>query len=173
MNNSQILPWHETLSSPRSVFQDGVALSFLSRWTSCVEGTVLSRGGPLGYCMGGIITYTSASHPPSISFPLKRSLLSSLSCLGPSGSTAQPSGSTAEEPQAAVPLHSGSTARGSTAVVPLGAWHLRLVLSFFERFLLSLSLPSGSTALPAVLRPKGHKRQYRSTAVLPPLTTLS
>ena len=96
-----------------------------------------------------------------------------VSCLGPSGSTVLPSGSTAEGSQAAVPLRSGSTARGSTAVVPLGAWHLRLVLSFFERFLLSLARPSGSTALPAVLRPKGHKRQYRSTAVLPPLTPLS
>ena len=146
------------LSSPRSVFQDGVALSFLSRWTSCVEGTVLPRGGLLGYCMGGIITYTSTSHPPSFSIPLKRSLRFSLSCLGPSGSTAQPSRSTAEEPQAAVPLHSGSTARGSTTVVPLGASHLRLVLSIFERFSLSLMRPSGSTALPAVVRLKGHKR---------------
>ena len=120
MNNSQILPWHETPSSPRSVFQDGVALSFLSRWTSCVEGTVLSRGGPLGFCLAGIITYTSASHPPSSSTSLERSLLSSMSCLGSSGSTAQPSGSTAEEPQEAVPLRIGSTARDSTAVVPLG-----------------------------------------------------
>ena len=119
MSSSQIHPWHETFSSLRSVIQDGVALSFLFWWTSCVEGTVLSRGGPLGYCMGGIITYTSASHPPSFSIPLKRSLLSSLSCLGPSGSTAQPSGSTAEEPQAAVPLRSGSTAHDSTAVLPL------------------------------------------------------
>ena len=138
MNNSKILPWHETLSSPRSVFQDGVALLFLSRWTSCVDGTVLSRGGPLGYCMGGIITYTTSSHPPSISFPLKRSLLSSLSCLGQSGSTAHPAVVPLRS-QAAVPLRSGSTARGSIAVVPLGAWHLRLVLSIFERFLLSLS----------------------------------
>ena len=155
--------------SPRSVIQDGVALSFLSRWTSCVEGTVLSRGGPLGFCMGGIITYTSASHPPSISFPLKRSLLSSLSCLGQSGSTAHPAVVPLRS-QAAVPLRSGSTARGSTTVVPLGAWHLRLVLSIFERSLLSLARPSGSTALPAVLRPKGHKRQYRSTAVVLPVT---
>ena len=120
MSSSQIHPWHEMFSSLQSVFQDGVALLFLSRWTSCVEGTVLSRGGPLGYCMGGINTYTSASHPPSLSIPLKRSLHFSLSCLGPSGSTAQPSRSTTEETQAAVPLHSGSTALVSTAVVLLG-----------------------------------------------------
>ena len=73
----------------------------------------------------------------------------------------------------AVPLRSSSTALGSTAVVPLGAWHIRRVLNIFERSLLSRARPSGSTALPAVLRPKGHKRQYRSTAVLPPLTPLS
>ena len=120
MNSSQIHPSHEMFSSLRNVFQNGVALSFLSRWTSYVEGTVLSREGPLGYCMGGINSYTSASHPPSFSIPLKRSLHFSLSCLGPSSSTAQPSRSTAEEPQAAVPLHSGSIARDSTTVVPLG-----------------------------------------------------
>ena len=152
MNNSQILPWHETLSSPRSVFQDGVALSFLSRWTSCVEGTVLSRGGPLGYCMGGINTYTSASHPPSLSIPLKRSLRFSLSCLGPSGSTAQPSRSTAEEPQAAVPLHSGSTARDSTTVVPLGC------LAPPPRPQPLWRDPPSLFCVPAVVRPKGHKR---------------
>ena len=136
MNNSQILPWHETPSSPRSVFQDGVALSFLSRCTSCVEGTVLSRGGPMGFCLGRIITYTSASHPLSFSCPLKRSLLSSLSYLGLSGSTAHPAVVPLRS-QAAVPLRSDSTARGSTTVVSLGAWHLRVVLSIFERFLLS------------------------------------
>ena len=171
MNNSQILPWHETPSSPRSVFQDGVALSFLSRWTSCVEGTVLSRGGPLGFCLGGIITYTSASHLPSFSCPLKRSLLSSLFCLGLSGSTAHP---------AVVPLRSHKRQYRFAAVVPpwlhssstTGGLAPPLVLSLFERSLLSRARPSGSTALPAVLRPKGHKRQYRSTAVLPPLTPL-
>ena len=42
-------------------------------------------------------------------------------CQGPSGSTVVPSGSTAEESQAAVPLHSGSTARDPAAVVPLGS----------------------------------------------------
>ena len=173
MNNSQILPWHETPSSPRSVFQDGVALSFLSRWTSCVEGTILSRGGPLGFCMGGINTYTSASHPPSLSIPLKRSLHFSLSCMGPSGSTAQPSHSTAEETQAAVPLHNGSTALVSTAVVPLGCLAPPPCPQPHWRDSLSLSRPSGSTALPAVVRPKGHKRQYRSTAVVPPVTPLS
>ena len=40
-------------------------------------------------------------------------------CQGPSGSTVVPSGSTAEESQAAVPLRSGSTAGDSTAVLPL------------------------------------------------------
>ena len=40
-------------------------------------------------------------------------------CQGPSDSTVVPSGSTAEESQAAVPLRSGSTAGGSSAVVPL------------------------------------------------------
>lgn len=139
---------------------------FLSRWTNCVEGTVLSRGGPLGFCMGGINTYTLASHPPSLSIPLKRSLHFSLSCLGPSGSTAQPSRSTAEETQAAVPLHSGSTALVSTEVVPLGCLappprpqpHWRDSLSLFS--------------VPVVVRPKGHKWQYRSTVVIPPVTPL-
>ena len=120
MSISEIHPWHETISSPRSFIQDGVALSFLFRWTSCVEGTVLSRGGPLWYCLGRIDTYTSTSHPPSISFPLKRSLLSSLSCLGLSGSTAHPAVVPLRS-QAAVPLHSGTTALDPTAVVSLGS----------------------------------------------------
>ena len=170
MNYSQIHPWHETFPSLRSVLQDGVALSFLSRWTSCIEGTVLSRGGPLGYCMGGIITYTSASHPPSFSCPLKRSLLSSLFCLGLSGSTAHP---------AVVPLRSHKRQYRSRVVVPpwlhssstAGGLAPPLVLSFL-RDPFSLSRPSGSTALPAVLRPKGHKRQYHSAAVVPPVTPL-
>ena len=171
MNSSQIHPWHETFSSLRSVIQDGVALSLLFWWTSCVECTVLSRGGPLGFCMGGIITYTSASHPPSFSCPLKRSLLSSLFCLGLSDSIAHP---------AVVPLRSHKRQYRFAAVVPpwlhssgtAGGLAPPLVLSLFERSFLSLARPSGSTALPAVLRPKGHKQQYRSTAVLPPLTPL-
>ena len=40
-------------------------------------------------------------------------------CQGPNGSTVVPSGSTAEESQAAVPLHSGSTGGDSAAVLPL------------------------------------------------------
>ena len=40
-------------------------------------------------------------------------------CQGPSGSTVVPSGSTAEESQAAVPLRSGSTGGDSAAVLPL------------------------------------------------------
>ena len=173
MSSSQIHPWHETFSSLRSVIQDGVALSFLFRWTSCVEGTVLSRGGPLGYFMGGIITYTSASHPQSSSTSLERSPLFFVSCLGSSGSTAQPSGSTVEESQAQY---------RSAAVVPpvtpqqyyrWPAWHHRLVLSLDgEIFSLSCLCLSGSTALPTVVPPKGHKRQYRSAAVVPPMTPL-
>ena len=44
-----------------------------------------------------------------------------VSCLGPSGSTVLPSGSTAEGSQAAVPLRRGSTAGDSVVVLPLAA----------------------------------------------------
>ena len=91
----------------------------------------------------------------------------------PSGSTAGRSGSTAWVLQAAVPLHSGSTARDSTTVVPLGCLAPPPRPQPLWRDPLSLLCPSGSTALPAVVRPKGHKWQYRSTAVVPPVTPLS
>ena len=50
---------------------------------------------------------------------MERSFLSCVSCLGPSGSTVLPSGSTAEGSQAVVPLRSGSTGGDSAAILPL------------------------------------------------------
>src|SRR3954470_11515968 len=64
--------------------------SFLFRWTSCIEGTVLSRGGPLWYFLGGIIMYTSAFHPPSLSASLESFLPSYELFLARSDSTAVP-----------------------------------------------------------------------------------
>ena len=58
-------------------------------------------------------------NPTSLSLLNSELICRSYGSFGPSGSTAVPSGSTAQEPYAAVPLCSGSTAWGSSAVVPL------------------------------------------------------
>ena len=117
MSISEIHPWHETISSPRSVIQDGVARRFFFGGLVAYRALYYQEGVRFGIAW----VESTRTHPLLTlrALPLLwRDLLSSYGfCLGPSGSTMVPSDSTAEGSQAAVPLLSGGTGGDSAAVL--------------------------------------------------------